>query len=395
MPTKKEKLKILLQKLNDLEKGSLDVSEVDSLTTDLIEEELAAITAKIKGNPTIQTLQKFKNEIAKFRDSFDLKPISEAIKGLQGDFDNLEQSILNEVEKRLKSIPITPDLTNQVDKLRSEFESTLQQISSSTIQDNLQKDIQNIQSQLQDLVSNDIESDKALETKVEEEIKQLRTDVYSRLSNLGGGAPNRQINVNSSVMSKKYTDINFQQFGNVAWSVSDDDVNKRVNIRASLIAGGGGSGGSVFNAIGLTGSSSGQVVIEPASVAGTWKLTPPTSGGSAGQYLLTDGNGVTQWASVTAVGGSGITRTTSIITANTAGAASASTDYVYICDAGLSFTLPNPSGNSNLYTVKNGPASILVTTVGGKTMDGSTSVLVLVPNQSLDFISDNSNYRIV
>ena len=58
-----------------------------------------------------------------------------------------------------------------------------------------------------------------------------------------GGSANRQINVNSSVMSTRYTDINFQEFGNIGWTAVNDDDLKRVNIRASiLVSGGSGSG---------------------------------------------------------------------------------------------------------------------------------------------------------
>jgi hypothetical protein len=52
----------------------------------------------------------------------------------------------------------------------------------------------------------------------------------------------------------------------------------------------------------LTGSSSGTVTVQPAAAAGTWSLTLPTSAGTNGYVLQTDGSGVTSWVAL-AVGG--------------------------------------------------------------------------------------------
>lgn len=48
------------------------------------------------------------------------------------------------------------------------------------------------------------------------------------------------------------------------------------------------------------GSGSGVVTVAPAAAAGTWQLTLPTDDGTVGQFLRTDGNGVTSWVSQTA-----------------------------------------------------------------------------------------------
>lgn len=122
----------------------------------------------------------------------------------------------------------------------------------------------------------------------------------------------------------------------------------------------------------------------------------PTADGATNTVLTTNGAGQLAFASVATGGGTGITRTPSIITANTAGASVALTDYIYIATAGLAFTLPTAVNNKNLYTLKNASSSsVLITAVGGNTIDGSGSVLSAINNQALDFISDNSNWRIV
>ena len=51
----------------------------------------------------------------------------------------------------------------------------------------------------------------------------------------------------------------------------------------------------------LVGSTSGTVTVQPAAAAGTWSLTLPTTAGSAGNALITDGTGIASWGTVGAV----------------------------------------------------------------------------------------------
>ena len=46
----------------------------------------------------------------------------------------------------------------------------------------------------------------------------------------------------------------------------------------------------------LVGSTSGTVTIQGAANAGTWTMTVPTTAGTSGYVLQTDGSGVTSWA---------------------------------------------------------------------------------------------------
>ena len=52
--------------------------------------------------------------------------------------------------------------------------------------------------------------------------------------------------------------------------------------------------------VALNGTTSGTVTIQPAAVAGTWSLTLPTTDGNSGEFLQTNGSGVTTWAAATA-----------------------------------------------------------------------------------------------
>lgn len=63
----------------------------------------------------------------------------------------------------------------------------------------------------------------------------------------------------------------------------------------------------------LRGTTSGTVTFTVAAAAGTWTMTLPTSAGSSGQVLQTDGVGVTSWVA----SGGGITIGTTAITSGT------------------------------------------------------------------------------
>ena len=49
----------------------------------------------------------------------------------------------------------------------------------------------------------------------------------------------------------------------------------------------------------LAGSSSGVVTLTGAANAGTWTMTLPTTGGTNGYVLSTDGTGITNWVAQT------------------------------------------------------------------------------------------------
>jgi hypothetical protein len=57
-----------------------------------------------------------------------------------------------------------------------------------------------------------------------------------------------------------------------------------------------GVSGATKGVLAFAGNTSGAVTVQPAAAAGTWTLTLPTSGGSGGQVLTTDGSGVASWA---------------------------------------------------------------------------------------------------
>ena len=104
-------------------------------------------------------------------------------------------------------------------------------------------------------------------------------------------------------------------------------------------------------------------------------------------------NRVAQYGDIT--GGSGINRIIAAICANTTGAAVAGKDYVYSANGTFNYTQPTAISNTNRYTIiNNGTGTITILLTSAQTISGLTS-LVLYTGDSVDIISDNSNWLII
>lgn len=335
----KNKLQQLLSQLESRTGGS----EVDLLVKEFVNEELSKITTKVKESVAQQTIQKIRDDVVKFKEEFNLQPLEKSIENLEKAIEDSKKSLLADFEKRIKALPITPDLTEELENLRIELEAKIQILSDNT----LKEDLDAIRTQLQDIVSGNIDEramlmadvQEELDSKVSETQKQIdkvRTDFNTRLSNIGGGSPPPQFNVNSSVASTKYADFNFLQGGNIGWSVTQDDTLKRFNIQASILVDNGGAGGS------------------------------------------------------------GITRSTSVLSVSSTLAAVSATDYSFFPNVGINLTLPTAVGNTNRYTIKNMVASsVLVTAAAGQDIDGATTALLSNQFESIDLQSNGSVWGII
>lgn len=255
----KEKIANLLKRLNTLQ-GVPDTS----LSGDIISKE---VTDAIKSNATVKILDALNEKLDKFKQDFDFKSISNAINDFQNELQSLKdensQTALENIklfDSKLETInavitKLNSELsensgmsTAELNSLREEFISNKELAMTkeaafsnliSGIQNSVQELSASVEKSTKGTKSSLKKSSDSLLADFDEKITKLRTDTMSRFAGLGGGSMNRQINVNSSVTSTKYADINFKNGANITITKADDNVNKRVNITISSSGGGG------------------------------------------------------------------------------------------------------------------------------------------------------------
>lgn len=96
----------------------------------------------------------------------------------------------------------------------------------------------------------------------EVDVKKLQREIINKLPH-GGGQANRNLTVNGSVISLRYTDVNFKDGPLIGFTASDDIAKGRVNLTSSVIGAIGtvtSSGASDDNAIARFDGTSGAVI---------------------------------------------------------------------------------------------------------------------------------------
>lgn len=147
-----------------------------------------------------------------------------------------------------------------------------------------------------------------------------------------------------------------------------------------------GVAGTATGALDLKGTTSGTVTVKPADAAGTWSLTLPANDGDAGQYLQTDGAGVSSWQTVTA-GISGSTGATDnrVLRADGTGGSTLQNSAVAIDDTG---TVIGINGSTTV------PAFAFADGVTGLAFDGFTDIGILIGGTRLHRI-DSTKYHVL
>lgn len=85
------------------------------------------------------------------------------------------------------------------------------------------------------------------------------------------------------------------------------------------------------------------------------------------------------------------------ISGDTAAASAEGVDYVYVCSAALTLTLPSPAAVAlRMYTVKSRTTGVVTVNPSGGLVDGvAGSLLLSIPNTSIDLVSDGTGWVIV
>jgi hypothetical protein len=140
------------------------------------------------------------------------------------------------------------------------------------------------------------------------------------------------------------------------YSATGTAVSGNANVTASTGALTLGVAGTAAGSVVLSGSASGTVTINTAAAAGAWTMTLPTTAGTAGQVLKTDGTGITSWQADSAAAGGATTQVQYNNAGSLAGAAGFTfngTSTVALGVAGTSTgTLTLAGSSSGVVTVK-------------------------------------------
>ena len=366
MPNK-AKLKELLTKLETLE-SSLPQSEVLSMVEKVISDKYSDVTSKVKDDSSLQLLNGINSKLDRFKQDFDLKPLSSSIEELENSLGQMGSSMASEFQNRDQASELTKtqlldligttkndlqgmtgkqlaDVFQKIEGLENQL--SFQDSSSKQQGQSLQSIISGLDSRLNDLGKNFTKSgadQKTLNTGLDSkladfsktvkstiaDLNKLKKDTLNRFANLGGGNANRNIAIggNTSILSR-YTDINIKAGTNITLTSTNNNTTKYLDL------------------------------------------------------------------TIASSGGSGTSRSISTVSVSSVVAAVSGTDYVVLANAGIQLTLPTAVGNQNLYTVKNvGTSSVLINTTGGQTIDGQTTLIMPVQYTAVDLISDSANWDI-
>lgn len=263
---KKKRIKELLDKLKSLENvsGSLNKIEegINPLMKQLIDEETSKITTKLKDSETLRYLKEVSSQIEEVKKGFDLEPLGQSIidsqSSLSDDFKSKVEELSQSVDEKINGMlentendktsseEELSELKEQISSLNSSFGKELNNIQTqikSEFHSSLKKEINAIQSTLGEIKNKEEPKDFTSDiSEINERLETLRSELNSRIANLGGGAMNRQIRVDGTDVLTKYTDINLISGSGVTLSTSTNDTAKRTNI---TLTGGGGVIGSV------------------------------------------------------------------------------------------------------------------------------------------------------
>lgn len=260
-PKNKEKIKNFLNKISTFDERA-------SMSLVNFEKEVDSLAHKVKQEVTLSTLESVKSEISRIKKAFDLSPLLTELKSLKDEFKTLTSNLGTDMSSEYQDVIATfetsfADISKKLDTALAFVDSVDEDVKalderSETETGNLKTLVSTTSKSIREEMSESsreaIEFKKGIEEKVvrinsdlkeiRESISDAKTELTARITSVGGGNMNRQIKVDGTEMSKKYTDVNFVGGSGVTITTSNDDTDRNVNITFSS-AGGNSFTGSV------------------------------------------------------------------------------------------------------------------------------------------------------
>ena len=312
---KTDKIKKLINALTPIEERSDVFGALDK--------ELANVADKLKEAVKAKSMEQVDNEFRKLKSAF--KSIINAFDELKNDLAQREADLLEKINAKNEQIVKILDTTveneksdiknshNDLLKEQNELKEKFGKIAriSNHLMEAYKTEIGNVETRTNDLIEEfqknfekgnedmcaEMEELKKEAIVSKESIDKLKKELNQRLAQHGGGQANRNITVNSSSSTLgKYTDIDFGTGSAIGWNVAVDDVNKRIRIFPSLLAG-GASGGGVWGSI--TGTLSDQTDLQNALKASFGIVLDgsgaPIQTGAYGSLVIPFAGTITGW----------------------------------------------------------------------------------------------------
>lgn len=171
-------------------------------------------------------------------------------------------------------------------------------------------------------------------------------------------------------------------------------VNESTSSSANVTTGGIGPAGVA----GTDGTDGADGVAATVTVGTTSTLSPGASAtvtNSGSSSAATFNFGIPAGVKGDTGPSGGLSRTISAISSPTNAGSTGNTDYVYLVSGTTTLTLPTAVSNTNRYSVTNvGTSTVTVATTSAQTINGSLTATLPIPNMSLDFISNGSNWAV-
>ena len=218
----------------------------------LIDKEVETLKKKLEETVNIATIDDVKSELNKFKKKIDLSPLITEIDRIEELFNQKFKEIQKEIEEKDKEIEKNLDNDDEIEKLNNEIALLKNQQQNLVEKKDLtifskSDEIRGVEFRIDNTIKSVSDSLKNLSNKdevkkvvkeIEEKIDDLRRNVLTRLSSIGGGSMNRQIRIGGIDYLTRYTDINLKAGSNMSITVANDDVKKSVDI--TFTASGGG-----------------------------------------------------------------------------------------------------------------------------------------------------------